>query len=122
MAIDSINGAPLQRSGILENAQDKARVNEDKKSADANGPTSSETNGQAPLLGDTAVISDKAHQLVALSQSLETGRSAIAALPDVRSDKIALARERLQSGFYQSAEVQNTMAQRLVPVLNDLID
>lgn len=121
MAMDKINGASLHRSGPLENSQDKNRVNGEKKASEANGSQLG-ASGIAPATGDTAEISDKAHQLVALRQALDSGRAIIANLPDLRSEKLALARERLQSGFYRSAEVRDTMAQRLVPVLNDLID
>jgi len=101
MAMNSINGSSLHRSGLLENSQEKSPVKGEKKAAEANA-AGSDWSSVGPAHGDKAEISDKAHQMAALREALDTGRAAVESLPDLRPEKVALARERLQSGFYQT--------------------
>ena len=48
-----------------------------------------------------------------IRQTVELGRDAMEALPDVRDNKLAEARERLAKGYYNSVEVTNDMAAKL---------
>jgi len=103
MGMHKINSSPLLRQGTLETSRQNEGV-----SADRTDKAKAADNGQgvsAAASGDTAQISDTAHRLMELRQAVETGRVAMAALPDVREDKVELARERIKSGFYHSTEV-----------------
>ena len=65
-------------------------------------------------------ISEAARRLVDLKLAVDSGREALTALPDVRPEKVAAARERLATGFYHSVEVRQAVAGRLVGVIGDL--
>jgi len=58
--------------------------------------------------------------LVELKQAVEVGKAALAALPDVREDRVAQARERMAEGFYHSIAVREKVAERLSGVLGAL--
>jgi hypothetical protein len=62
---------------------------------------------------DRAEISDTARRLMEIRQTVESGRDAMAVLPEVRDSKLAEARERLAKGYYHSAEVTNDVAEKL---------
>ena len=71
-----------------------------------------------PSTSDHAEISDKGREMVDLKQAVDTGRAALEREPDVRADRVAQVKERLASGFYQSAEVRDRVAGRISsPVL-----
>ena len=55
-----------------------------------------------------------------LRAAVDTGRAALDALPDVRQDKLAEVRDRLDKGYYQSVEVIQTIAEKLGPVLEGM--
>ncbi len=66
---------------------------------------------------DHADISDNARKLVDLKKAVDTGRAALELLPEVREDKVAQVKDRLASGFYQSAEVRDNVAARLTSLV-----
>lgn len=74
---------------------------------------------QAPR-GDRAEISTGARNLVDLRAAVDVGRAAIAEQPDTRADKVAAARQRVASGYYQSDEVRMKTAERLQGVLDSV--
>lgn len=108
MSMERINGSPVLQQGILDSARQKDKVETNSKQDAQNADIAS--TGVAPASGDTAQISDTAHRLMELRSAVDVGRASMAALPEVREDKIAQARERLQSGFYNSAEVRDKIA------------
>lgn len=71
-------------------------------------------------VGDKAEISPKAHRLIALRHAMDSGHKALEALPDVRSDRVAEARSRLNRGYYNSLEVRTRVAERLDEVARKL--
>lgn len=112
MAMDKINGSPLLRQGML----DRFRGAERGAGQTGTGPGAVAD----PTLGttaDKADISDAARRLVDLRQAVDTGRRALADLPDVRPEKVAAARERLVTGFYHSVEVRDAVAERVAGVV-----
>jgi hypothetical protein len=115
MAMDKINGSPLLRQGILD------RFRGAERGGGASG-TGAGAAGEATVAAtaDKADISEAARRLVDLRQAVETGRNALAALPDVRPEKVAAARERLATGFYQSVEVRQAVAERVAGVVSSL--
>ncbi len=108
MAMDKINGSHLLPQGILDGSRQSERTSKD-------GRPDSVRTDTAPAAGrsgagDTAEISPTAHLLMDLRHAVESGRRAMTALPDIRQDKVELARERLESGFYDSETVRETVA------------
>jgi hypothetical protein len=69
--------------------------------------------GERPARTDRVDISPKAHRLIALHNAMEAGRRALESVPEVRQDRVAEARARLDRGFYNSVEVRNRVAERL---------
>lgn len=114
MAMDRINGSPLVRPNILDQFQ-TTRKGEEK----AEGPTSAvgAAMTQGKPTADKAEISDAARELVDLRQAVETGRAALAELPEVRPERVAEVQQRLERGYYQSIEVMNTIAERIMGVV-----
>ena len=66
-----------------------------------------------PSTSDHAEISVKGREMVDLKQAVDTGRAALDREPEIRADRVAEVRERLASGFYQSAEVRDRVAGRI---------
>ncbi|HPF70533.1 MAG TPA: flagellar biosynthesis anti-sigma factor FlgM [Candidatus Krumholzibacteria bacterium] len=69
---------------------------------------------------DKAEISDTAHRLANLRQTLDEGIAAAAAEPDVRADRVAEVKQRLAQGYYQSVEVQAKVADGLGRVIRGI--
>jgi len=115
MAMERINGTPLYRQGILERFRGT-----DSRGGPSGQETGAATGSNAAGGTDKADISDAARRLVDLRRAVDAGRAALASLPDVRPEKIAAARERLASGFYQSAEVREAVADRVAGVVSGL--
>lgn len=115
MAMDKINGSPLLRQGLLDRFRGAGRG--------GSQPGSPETPAQGAntaTTADKASISDAAHRLVDLKAAVDAGRAALAQAPDVRPEKVAVARERLATGFYHSVEVRQAVAERVGGVINSL--
>lgn len=72
--------------------------------------------------GDKAEISPNAHRLMALREAMESGFKALEAVPDVRPDRIAEARTRLDRGYYNSLEVRSRVAERFDRIARELED
>ncbi len=116
MSMDKINGSPLMRPGLLD------RFKVDKKEQDGEEASSVSTSGESPATktSDRAEISDTAHQLMDLRAAVDVGREALEAIPDVRSERVALAKERLEKGYYNSQVVQEKVAGSLASVLGKI--
>ena len=118
MGMDKINGSSLNGTSGLDKFLGTARNAADKK-AEANA---AEGQASAPKAkpADTMEISDAAHRLVDLRQAVETGRTAIEALPDIRQDRVEEARKRLHQGYYNSPEVRDKIAEQLGSVFQKM--
>lgn len=77
--------------------------------------------GKAPA-GDRLELSDQSRRLETLQETLEAGRRALAAEPDVREDRVAAAKANLAAGVYERDQVRQTVAARLGSVLRKLED
>ena len=118
MAMDKINGSPLIRPGGVDKFLGTARSEKDQnaeleKTENGNGPPKAKP-------ADTMEISDAAHQMVDLRRAVDTGRTAIEALPETREDKVAEAKKRIHQGFYNSTEVRDKIADHLGSVLSKM--
>lgn len=86
-----------------------------------------DTSNQAPANppgGDKAEISTRAQEFLDLRAAVDAGRATLEELEAVeaveaRTEKMASVRERLASGFYQSAEVRDQVAGRLSSLFID---
>ncbi len=63
--------------------------------------------------GQTGRGSDSSH-VSNLARQIAEARRAADTLPDVRADRVEQARARLASGYYDSDEVKNAVASRLI--------
>ncbi len=59
---------------------------------------------------DRTQISEKARELQQSAQLIQTSVEILKQLPSIREDAVALARERMNSGFYNQPEVTDTVA------------
>jgi len=118
MAMDKINGSPLLRQGVLDNSRQSDRVGKDGKPVDVLSEIAPAAN--KPAGGDTAEISDTAHRLMELRQAVDSGRVALDALPEVRPEKLEIARMRIKSGFYNSADVRERVATGVANVIKGI--
>jgi len=117
MAMDKINGSPLLQSGMLDRFQ--GTKTDKSKNSEETGVTAPQPSSSGPT-SDKAEISETAHKLIDLRQAVDTGRVAMEQLPDIREDKIALAKQRMAEGYYQSEDVQNKVAEKLGSVLDSI--
>ena len=113
MVMERINGF----SNLSRELLNRFSGSESSRSKDEVAPDSPITKGDhkaAPA--DKAEISPKAHRLIALRNAMEQGRKALESVPEVRPDRVAEARARLDRGFYNSIEVRTRVAERLESV------
>lgn len=61
--------------------------------------------------GDEAVISDKAQQLMEMRRTYEVGLAAVAREPNLREEKLAQVRARLEEGYYESPQVRERISE-----------
>ncbi len=73
-----------------------------------------------PLSGEKLEISASARKVTDMRSLVEAGRTRIEAEPDVRADRVAEVRRRLEAGVYTTAEARQRTAEQLSPVLRDL--
>lgn len=118
MAMDPINGSPMYQPGGVDKFLNSAQENKNKKPAENLDHTSLTSRPAQPA--DTMEISDAAHRLVELRSAVDTGRNALEALPDVRDDRVALAKKRLEQGFYNSSQVRDEVAVKLGSVFDSM--
>lgn len=118
MAMDKINGSPLTRAGGLDPFAGTGRSEKDSKAESQPGTAAGPARNFKPA--DTMEISDAAHRLVDLRAAVDTGRQALEALPDVRTEKVEEARKRLHQGFYNSQAVRDEVAAKLGSVIQKM--
>lgn len=73
-----------------------------------------------PPAADRADISNHARDLVDLRAAVDAGRAELARTADVRPDRLDQVRQRLASGYYQSTEVRQQVAGKLMKVLEEM--
>lgn len=119
MAMDRINSPNLVRQGLVDKYKGAQKAKDADR--DASGAGAAEQGAARPAQpADSVQISDAARKLVDLREAVDAGRAALGELPEVRDDKIAAARKRLEQGFYNSPEVTQEVAARLSKVMNDM--
>ncbi len=88
------------------------KLNQSTQQQPVEGTRSEETSGAKGQAGDSSRVSSLARQIA-------EARRVADGLPDVRADKIVLARERLASGFYDTPEAKEALVDKLVALVND---
>ena len=106
MAMDKINSSPLTQPNLL----DRFKVGGKGKEGSEQAPGVHTRAQDGPPPADTAEISDTAHQLMDLRATVDIGRLAIQNEPDVRAEQVAMAKKRLEQGYYNSQKVQDEVA------------
>lgn len=93
---------------------------------DGQPASAKDTASQAQALpqtgGDKAEISTQARELSYLRAAVDTGRAALAETPaasEAEAEKLTEVRQRLASGFYNSAEVRDQVAGKLTAMFMD---
>ena len=71
---------------------------------------------------DRAEISGKAREMMKLRDVVDAGRHALEEAPEVRPDRVAEVKSRLNRGYYNSVRVTGDVADRLEGVLNKIDD
>lgn len=115
MSMDKINGSPLMRPGLL----DRFKVDKKDTEGSSEKPSAMNTSNQAAP-ADHAEISDTAHQLMDLRAAVDVGRVSLESIPDVREDKVAEAKKRLEQGYYNSQVVQDEVASSLATLFGKM--
>lgn len=110
---------PQQLQQYLKPAVTAAKGRQGQATAPANEAAAA--GGKAPA-GDRLELSDQSRRLETLQKTLEAGRRALAAEPDVREDRVAAAKANLAAGVYEREQVRQTVAARLGSVLRKLED
>jgi anti-sigma28 factor (negative regulator of flagellin synthesis) len=108
MSMNKIDGSPLNQSRPLDSFQGTNRS--EKSDGKLGGAVSSKPAETSAKTGDTVEISDKAKLLMEMRQIYESGLKAVGQVEDVREDKLAEVRSRLETGYYNSDEVRQQIA------------
>jgi anti-sigma28 factor (negative regulator of flagellin synthesis) len=119
MAMDRINDQNLIRQGLVDKYKGTQRSKDAGKGgqgqeAAQNNPT------RSVKPADSVQISEAARKMVDLREAVDTGRTAMENLPEIREDKVAQARQRLEQGFYNSTEVKQEVAGKLSQVIDEM--
>ena len=88
--------------------------------AEARKLAEAKTGDVRQLAGEKLEISSSARKVADMRSLVEAGRTRIEAEPDVRADRVAAARRRLEAGVYTTVEARQRTAEQLSPVLQDL--
>lgn len=67
-------------------------------------------------VGDAVHISPEAQAALRRQKDIQLARRVINETPDIREDKVKLARERLESGFYNQSDVVAAIAGQLIDI------
>lgn len=108
MSMNRIGGQqPLPSRSVDSSAQAQLR----KQTAQRSGAYGGDVLPQRSTpTGDRAVISDQARKLMEMRQTYEAGQAAIEREPELREDKVAQVRARLEEGYYESAQVREKVS------------
>lgn len=111
MTLNRIDPSVLERTGVVERFNESVRQGGPR---DKNGTAQPDAPAATPPQHlDRAEISETARRLMEIRNTVDQGREAVEALPDVRDTKIAEARRRLAQGFYNSLQVTEDVARKL---------
>lgn len=74
----------------------------------------------SPTSTEKVQISQKARDLLRMSELMNAARNSLDKTPDVRAERIAEVKERLRSGVYETDGIRQELAHRLSGILGEL--
>ncbi len=75
------------------------------------------TSATQKISGDRSELSAKGQRLNETKAQIESINTSLAAIPEIREDKVEEVREKIESGYYNSKEFIDKLADKM---LNDL--
>lgn len=96
---------------------DGTRSTHDPSKAPANGAEGAPTGAEAT---EKVQISQRAQDLLRMSELMNSARNTLDKSPDVRAERIAEVKERMRAGVYETDGVQQELAHRLSGILGEL--
>ena len=114
------NGAlPLDPSLNREITSETGKNKQVQDSAHTAAKKSEIAPGYEPA-GEKLQISQKAKDLLAMTDLMNATRKTLDDQPDVRAERVQEVRERLKAGVYDTKGVKDELAHRLTSILGDL--
>jgi len=98
----------------------RAEADADVRKSEQAKSESSKSGDAGRLAGEKLEISPSARKVAEMRTLVEAGRSRLEAEPEVRADRVAAAKRRLEAGVYSTDEARQRTAEQLSPVLRDL--
>jgi hypothetical protein len=117
MAMNKIGGTDIVRSRILDQFTRSSGA-ESRNGGQVDAEGAGTTRRAAPA--DRLELSDHARRLEGMKRTFDAGRLALESVPDLREARIAQARSRLATGYYDTPEVRGEVAARLGEVMKRL--
>jgi anti-sigma28 factor (negative regulator of flagellin synthesis) len=98
------------------------RTQESGGTGDRQKVESGEHGAKAPAAESTekVQISQKARDLLRMSELMNAARNSLDKTPDVRAERIAEVKERLRSGVYDTEGIRQELAHRLSGILGEI--
>ncbi|HKK70109.1 MAG TPA: flagellar biosynthesis anti-sigma factor FlgM [Candidatus Krumholzibacteria bacterium] len=110
----SLNDAPTRTS---TDRTDGTRSTQDPSKVPANGAEGAPAGAEAT---EKVQISQKARDLLRMSELMNSARNTLDKTPDVRAERIAEVKERMRAGVYETDGVRQELAHRLSGILGEL--
>ncbi len=111
----------IDGSNLLPPRQlDQSSGSQQKKGTDPARTAEDSAPARSWVNGDSAVISDKARKLMSMRHAYDAGMDAIGREPDLREEKLAQVRLRLEQGFYQSSEVRDRISDGVLKAIEGM--
>jgi hypothetical protein len=92
---------------------DRFRATEGPQSARRSSPADAEKRPSGAS-SDGIEISEEARSQLQFHEVVSSARAAAAAAPEVRQDRVDLARQRVQEGYYERPEVRGSIVDALL--------
>ena len=120
MGVDRIGSFPSFGRRLLERFRKSEADVERTAGRPGEGNPNVDSSSVSPA--DRAEISEKAREMMKLRETVDLGRHALEQTPEVRQDRVAEVKSRLNRGYYQSVNVHGEVADRLEDVLSKIDD
>mgnify|MGYP006281854827 FL=1 len=116
-------GGPSNQS--LDDALRRTSTDRSQGTSPADGrkegaPADDATKANATESPEKVQISQKAQDLLRMSELMNAARNSLDETPDVRAERIAEVKERLRSGVYETDGIRQELAHRLSGILGEL--
>ncbi len=113
-------GAPTP-DGLLRSGTDRSQESQKLGSSSASVADDARARPEAAAgSGEKLQISQKARELLRMSELMTHARNKLDSEPDVRADKVQEVKQRLKAGVYETRAIRDELAHRLSSILGDL--